>query len=76
MDSVRVVVHRGTALGHAGVHEGGHHHPAGVKAQHVWGVVAPLGVAGAGGGGVTRLLLPVLHLIHLLLRVGGTQSRN
>ena len=52
VDRVGVVVHRGPALGHAGVHEGGHHHPAGVEAQHVGGVVAPLGVAGARAGRV------------------------
>ena len=66
MDRVGVVVHRGPALGHAGVHEGGHHHPAGVEAQHVGGVVAPLGVAGARAGRVAGL--PVLHLVHLLLQ--------
>lgn len=71
MDSVGVVVHGGAALGHAGVQDGGHHHPAGVEAQHVWGVVSPRGVAGARGGEVARLL-PVLHFIHLVLRGGGT----
>ena len=67
MHGVGVVVHRRATLGHAGVHVRGHHHPAGVEAEHVRGVVAALGVGRAGGGGSVAGLGPLLHLVHLLL---------
>lgn len=66
VDSARIVVHRRSSLSHAGIHERRHHHPAGIKPEDMWGIVAPLGVARARRGRVTWLL-PVLHLVYLFL---------
>ena len=62
----RVVVHRGSSLGHAGIHKRRHHHPAGIKPKDMWGIIPPLGMAWAWW----RRMLPMLQLEHLFLNRG------
>ena len=59
-----VEIHWGPSGRDPGVHVGGHHHPPGVKAQHL-GVVRVEGALRMGRRRVHRL--PVLRLIQLLL---------